>query len=146
MKVSEKELREFILDSGLVSRKDVESAETEAKERKQSMGDILVSRGSLSPDALRRIKAYVLGIPFVNLKDRKIPIDILSLIPEPIARTHSIIAFDKNDGELQVAMLDTEDLPAIDSVRKKTGLKIVFIYWALFQDKINCVYWKMLKQ
>ncbi|MEK9160941.1 MAG: ATPase, T2SS/T4P/T4SS family [Patescibacteria group bacterium] len=125
MKVSEKELKEFILDSGLVSRKDVESAETEGKERKQSLGDILVSRGSLSPDALRRIKAYVLGIPFVNLKDRKIPVDILSLIPEPIARTHSIIAFDKTEGELQVAMLDTEDLPAIDSVRKKTGLKIL---------------------
>ena len=125
MKVSEGELKEFILDSGLVSRKDVESAETEAKERKQSVGDILVSRGSLSEDALRRIKAYVLGIPFVNLKDRKVPVDILALIPEPIARTHNIIAFDKENGELQVAMLDTEDLPAIDSVRKKTGLKIL---------------------
>ncbi|MBP9816905.1 MAG: type II/IV secretion system protein [Candidatus Pacebacteria bacterium] len=125
MKVSEKELKEFILDSGLVSRKDLESAETEATERKQSVGDILVSRGGLSEDALRRIKAYVLGIPFVNLKDRKIPADILSLIPEPIARTHNLIAFEKKGEELQVAMLDTEDLPAIDSVRKKTGLKIL---------------------
>jgi len=125
MKVSEKELKEFILDSGLVSRKDVESAETEGKERKQSVGDILVSRGTLTEDALRRIKAYVLGIPFVNLKDRKVDAEVLSLIPEPIARTHNIIAFDNKNGELQVAMLDTEDLPAIDSVRKNTGLKIL---------------------
>jgi hypothetical protein len=35
----------------------------------------------------------VLGIPFVNLKDIKIPFEILSLIPEPIAHTHSIIGF-----------------------------------------------------
>ncbi len=67
----------------------------------------------------------MLGIPFVNLKDRKIPLEVLSLIPEPIARTHSIVAFRKEGTELEVAMLDTEDLPAIDSVRKTTGLKIL---------------------
>ncbi len=125
MQVSETELKDFILDSGLVSRKDVDAADVEARERKQSLGDILVSQGALSSDALRRIKAYVLGIPFVNLKDLKISFDILSLIPEPIARAHSIIAFKKSESELEVAMLDTEDLPAIDSVRKKTGLKIL---------------------
>src|SRR4051812_28515143 len=120
MQVSESELKEFILDSGLVSRKDVDIADAEAKKKKQSIGDILVSQGILSQDALRRIKAYVLGIPFVNLKDRKISLDVLSLIPEPIARTHSIVAFRKEGQELEVAMLDTEDLQAIDSVRKKT--------------------------
>ena len=118
MQVSESELKEFILDSGLVARKDVEDAAKEAEEKSQSVGDILVSRGTLSPDALRRIKAYVLGIPFVNLKDRKIPLEVLSLIPEPIARTHSIVAFRKNGNDLEVAMLDTEDLASIDSVRK----------------------------
>ena len=125
MHVSEAELKEFILDSGLVSRKDVDDAQTEATARNQSLGDILVSRGQLSEDALRRIKAYVLGIPFVNLKDQKIPLDILSLIPEPIARTHNIIPYKKTDQGLEVAMLDTEDLASIESVRKATGLKIL---------------------
>lgn len=125
MQVSESELKTFILDSGLVARKEVEDAEAEGKKRKQSLGDILVSQGALSSDALRRIKAYVLGIPFVNLKDLKVPFEVLSLIPEPIARTHNIIAFRKEGTELEVAMLDTEDLPAIDSVRKKTGFKIL---------------------
>jgi hypothetical protein len=45
MQVSESELKAFILDSGLVARKEVEAAETEGKERKQSLGDILVSQG-----------------------------------------------------------------------------------------------------
>lgn len=125
MHVSEGELKEFIIDSGLVSRKEVEDAEQEAKARGQTVGDMLVSKGSLSEDALRRIKAYVLGIPFVNLKDRKIPLEVLSLIPEPIARTHNIVAFKKDGDTLEVAMLDTEDLASIDSVRKKTGLKIL---------------------
>lgn len=125
MQVPENELKGFILDSGLVSRKEVEDADVLAKERGQSVGDILVSGGMLSSDALRRIKSYVLGITFVSLKDARISFETLSLIPEPIARAHSIIAFNKREGELEVAMLDTEDLPSIDSVRKKTGLKIL---------------------
>lgn len=125
MHVSETELKEFILDSGLVSRKDVDLAELEAKQKKQSIGDVLMAQGLLTNDSLRRIKAYVLGIPFVNLTDKKIDLSVLSLIPEPIARTHSIVAFKKEGETLEVAMLDTEDLPAIDSVRKKTGLRIL---------------------
>jgi type IV pilus assembly protein PilB len=125
MHVSEGELKEFITDSGLVAKKDIDAADVEAKEKGQSLGDILVSKGSMTEDALRRIQAYVLGIPFTNLKGLHIPADVLALIPEPIARTHNIIAYKKEGDSLEVAMLDAEDLASIDSVRKKTGLKIL---------------------
>jgi len=125
MQIIESDLKKFIIDSGLVARKDIDSAVEESKKSKQSVGDVLVSRGLLTSDALRRIKAYVLGIPFVSLKDLKISEDVLVLIPEPIARTNSIIAYKKTEKGLEVAMLDTQDLAAIDSVRKKTGLRIL---------------------
>lgn len=125
MHVSESELKAFILDSGLVSRKDLDAAEGEASRRRQSVGDILIAQGLLTSDSLRRIKSYVLGIPFVNLKDARLDLTVLSLIPEPIARTHSIVAFKKTESALEVAMLDIEDLKAIDSVRKKINLKIL---------------------
>jgi type IV pilus assembly protein PilB len=125
MHVSEGELKEFIIDSGLVAKKDVDDAALEAEKRGQSLGDILVSRGSITEDALRRIQAYVLGIPFINLKEHRIQADVLSLIPEPIARTHNIIAFKKGEDTLEVAMLDVEDLASIEAVKKKTGLKIL---------------------
>lgn len=66
-----------------------------------------------------------MGIPFISLKNVKIDFEVLTLIPEPVARTHNIIAFKKVDNELEVAMLDTADLPAIDFVRKKVGFKIL---------------------
>ena len=125
MHVSEGELKEFIIDSGLVVKKEIDAASEEAEKKGQSIGEILVSRGSLTEDALRRIQAYVLGIPFVNLREHRVPADVLVLIPEPIARTHNIIAFRKEGDSLEVAMLDVEDLASIDSVRKKTGLKIL---------------------
>ena len=124
MKVDERQLRSFIVDSGLVSRKDVETAEEEANQTNRSLGDVLVSLGKIEENDLRRISAYVLGVPFVDLKQKKIDPDVLSLIPEPIARTNNIVAYNKNEEEVEIAMLDTEDLAAIDNVRKRIGFKV----------------------
>lgn len=125
MVIDDAQLKKFILDSGLVSRADLETIEKKAKTKKQYLGDILVSEGKISDDDLRRTEAYVLGIPFVSLKKERIDFEILSLIPEAIARNHNIVAYKKTDKELEVAMLDTDDLEAIDFVKKKVGLKIL---------------------
>ncbi len=125
MHIEEAQLRDFIIDSGLVSRGDVTVAEKEHDKTGESIGRILVGKGKLTEDDLRRMQAYILGIPFVDLKDQKLPFDVLSLIPEPIARNHNIVAFKKTDTTLEVAMLDTEDLTAIDFIKKKVGLQIL---------------------
>lgn len=125
MHIEEKQLKDFIADSGLVSRADLERAEAEAAKQTTSVGDVLVNQGRLSEDDLRRMQAYILGIPFVNLKGTKIDFETLSLIPEPVARSHNIITFRKEGDGLEVAMLDTDDLEAIDFVKKKVGLRIL---------------------
>lgn len=125
MRIQDAQLKRFVIDSGLVSRKDVDAAEKMATDEDRTLAEALVSNGAISEDDLRRMESYVLGVPFLSLKNVKIPFDILSLIPEPVARTHNIIAFKKSDDSLEVAMLDTADLPAIDFVKKKVGLKIL---------------------
>ncbi len=125
MQTTVEQLKNFILDSGLVSRSVYAGAEVEAEQKDVPPETILVSKGYLSEDDLRRMQAYVLGVPFISLKDEKIPFEVLSLIPEPIARTHNIIAFKKHPKELEVAMLDTADLRSIDFIKKKVGLKIL---------------------
>src|SRR6185369_12182796 len=125
MFIEESQLKDFILDSGLVSKKDLTEAEKLSHTKKSGLGEVLVNQGKISEDDLRKMQAYILGIPFVDLKGQKIDFSILSLIPEPIARNHNIVAFKKTDEGLEVAMLDTDDLHAIDFVKKKVGLKIM---------------------
>jgi len=125
MYIEQGQLKKFILDSGLVSNADVDAAEEEAKKKKSSLGEVLVSQGKIRDDNLRRMQAYVLGIPFVELKLKKIPFETLSLIPEPVARTNNIVAYKKTDDTLEVAMLDVDNLSAIDFVKKKVRLKIL---------------------
>ena len=125
MHIDESELESFMIDSGLVSKKEIGLAKSEAKEKNTSIGKVLVNKGTLTEDDLRRMQAYILGIPFVDLKNQKLDFAVLSLIPEPIARNHNIVAFKKTEDSLEVAMLDTDDLTAIDFVKKKVGLKIL---------------------
>lgn len=124
MRIQDEQLKRFILDAGLITKTDIAAAEKIAKEEKRSLADALIAHGHMTEDDMRRVESYVLGIPFVSLKDLKIDFAILTLIPEPVARTHNIIAYKKNEDSLEIAMLDTADLPAIDFIKKKVGLKI----------------------
>lgn len=125
MRIQDEQLRRFVLDAGLVSKQDVAAAEKAAKDGRRTLAEALIAGGQMTEDDLRRVESYVLGIPFVSLKDDKIDFAVLSLIPEPVARNHNVVAYKQTEGTLEIAMLDTADLPAIDFVKKKTGLKIL---------------------
>lgn len=124
MRIQDKQLKRFVLDAGLITKSDIANAEKIAKDENRTLSEALISHGHMTDDDMRRIESYVLGIPFVSLKDLKIEFEVLTLIPEPVARTHNIIAYKKTEGVLEIAMLDTADLPAIDFIKKKVGLKI----------------------
>lgn len=124
MRIKDEQLKRFILDAGLITKSAIAESEKVAKEEGRTLADAMLAQGVMSEDDLRRVEAYVLGIPFVSLKEMKIDFETLTMIPEPVARTHNIIAYKKSDDTLEVAMLDTADLPAIDFVKKKVRLKI----------------------
>ena len=91
MYIPEEQLQKFLLDAGLVSKQAFDTAKREAAKSSRTIGEVLVSGGTVGEDELRRTYAYILGIPFVDLKKSKIDFETLSLIPEPIARHNNII-------------------------------------------------------
>jgi type IV pilus assembly protein PilB len=125
MKIEQKQFKAFLSDSGLVPEADIKKAEEESKTTGKRLEDVLLFNGKITEEDLMRLKAYILGIPFVSLVEEKIPADVLATIPEPIARTHNIVAFKQAGENLEVAMLDPEDLETIDFIRKKAHLKIL---------------------
>jgi len=125
MRVEAQQLKAFLSDSGLVSDSDIDSAEKKSQKTRKGLGEVLVKDGKISEDDLHRLEAYILGIPYVSLEKEKIDSKVLGLIPEPIARTHNIVAFRKIGSDLEVAMLDPEDLETIDFIKKKSDLRIL---------------------
>ncbi len=125
MQVNEEQLKKYILDAGLVNKESLDDIEKKSIEKKQKFADLILSEGKISEIDLRRMEAFVLGIPYVNLANEKIDFSILSLIPEPLAHKYNIIAYRKSDKGLEVAMLDVDNLSVIDFIKKKSELRIL---------------------
>jgi len=118
MSVEPERLKKFLLEAELVSPKDFDEALKLSQENSQKIEDVLVAQELVTQDRLSKFEAYLLGVPFVNIEQETIPPEILSIIPEKIARAHNIVAFRKMENTVEVAMLDPEDLIAIESVKK----------------------------
>lgn len=125
MFISDNHLKNFILESEIIPADALEAVEKEALATKQKLGELLVQKGLMHEEQLRKTYAYLLGIPFVNLENQYVSREILNIIPEPIARKHNIVAFEMDGRKIKVAMLDPEDLQTIDFIRKKTQSKIL---------------------
>ena len=125
MKIDSSQLKLFILDAGLANKTQLSKAEKEAGKTGETLSDVLVKAGLIKKEEIAKLQAYILGIPFIDLGEDKIPLEILQIIPEPIARKHNIVAFRQSGRNLEVAMLDPDDLQTIEFIKKKANLKIL---------------------
>jgi type IV pilus assembly protein PilB len=125
MVVDEKKLEKLLLDTNIISVDDITAFEKQKKTSGISLSDFVLSGGKVKESELQKLQAYVIGIPYLNLEKEKIDRDVLQLIPEPIARKYNVVAYKKRGTDLEICMLDIDNLPAIDFVKKKTGLRIL---------------------
>lgn len=125
MKVENQRLKDFLLDSDLIEKEKIEQAFVEAEKESKNLADFLLEKDLIQEVDLQKLIAYILGVPFVELEKNIIDPEILQIIPEPIAKKYTIVAFERKGRDLKVAMLHPEDLQTIDFIAKKSGLKII---------------------
>lgn len=125
MQVDDQQLKIFLIDTNLISKEDLEIALNEARNTGSSLESVVLKKELINEGELNKLKAYILGIPYVDLKKSEIDPDVLKIIPEQVARQNNAIAFDKQDNKLKVAMTDPNDLQFLDFISKKTGLEII---------------------
>ena len=124
MRIDNKQLKDFLLDGEILESSEIEAVFEESEKSGRLMGDLLLEKNLVSKDELNKLYAYILGTPFVDLSKETIAPEILKMIPEPIAKKYKIVAFDKSNGDLKVAMLNPGDLQTIEFIKKKTGLSV----------------------
>jgi type IV pilus assembly protein PilB len=125
MRIEMEQLKMFLIDSSILPKEQVEEVVKEAKAAEKDLGSLLLEKKLVKEAELQRMYAYILGIPFVDLSKEAVPIEILQVVPELIAKKYNIVSFQKSGSDLKVAMLNPEDLQTIDFIKKKTGLRII---------------------
>jgi len=124
MKLPIETLKQIVVGSGFVTERDFDEAVQSSSDLGRKVEDVLVFRGLISEDALSKLVAEHTKVPHANIARQIIPDEILSLIPEKMARSYRVVPFGKKEGKLLLAMENPEDFEALEFAKRHSGLKI----------------------
>lgn len=118
---------EALIKNGLISNRDLEVALKAQEKTKERLGNIIIKMGFASSEKMAPFLSEYFQLPFVKLKGlyKEINPEVISLVPEELAHRFSLIPMKLEDNKLTLAMLDPLDIVALDTVRIKTGCKIL---------------------
>jgi type IV pilus assembly protein PilB len=122
--MAKKRLGELLVETGLVSEKDLNRILSEQKFRKGKLGEFIVSQGLATEQEIAQALSLQLGIQMVDLQTTPIDPAAIEVIPEKVARKHLIMPMQLIHKELHLAMADPLSFEALEDVRFASGFAI----------------------
>lgn len=138
MRISDAELKALLTESGKIKPEVIKEAEASHEQSGESLLQSVLKRKLISEPDLLKLYAKHIDVPYVELKNVKIPRDTLIKIPERIARKYQAVLFGEQGSTLQLAMADPEDFQAADFIAKQIGQNIK-IYVASVDDVLHVI-------
>lgn len=123
----DQELLDILISKGIISPQTAGEVKLSAINSGKSVVEILLSKNLVRDDDILSAKAQIYHVPYLTLVGKGISPEILTLIPESVARKYKLIPFDldKKTDKLKVAMADPLDLPLIEFLEQKSGKSLV---------------------
>ncbi|HHY82512.1 MAG TPA: Flp pilus assembly complex ATPase component TadA [Clostridiales bacterium] len=121
---NKKGLGEILLESGIITKTQLEEALTKQKSTGKKLGELLIEDGIINEQQLIEALEYQLKIPYIDFTTYNIQPEVPRLISESLARRHMLIPVSREGNQLTVAMVDPLNLYAIDDVNIATGLSV----------------------
>jgi type IV pilus assembly protein PilB len=127
LRVTEEELRTLLVTRlEVLEAADFEKAKKMAARLGIPLERALTERCRIPLDFLLRQLAESWEVGYLDLKVGQVKLDALRAIPEELARTHTLIPFERSDGQLKVAMWDPRDRKVREELsRRAKGLQVV---------------------
>ncbi len=117
-------LGEKLVERGIIKTAQLEQALGESRKSGLPIKQVLLKLKLVDENVIAQLQAEEMGIPFVELSDYIVDQETLKLIPEALARKHTVIPLFKIGNSLTVAMANPSDIMAIDEVRLKSQHEI----------------------
>ena len=136
-------LGEILVHNGKATESGINEALAQQKTTNDKIGTTLIEMGFIEEDDFTSAYAEQLGYRkadnFILLEADS---DVASLIPEDFARENRVLAVQKSDTTITVAMEDPEDVVAVDSVKRLTNLNpdILVVGPELLEKALDKVY------
>ena len=125
MATSQKKIEDILLKAG-VSQNQLLDAKAEQKKSGKPLVEILKEKKAFSEKDYVKIRASLLGVPFIDLSSLTIEQNILKHIPEEVAKKYQIVCFEinKDTKALKIATTKPEDYVTLEFLQKIIGQEI----------------------
>ena len=126
LQVEQKGIEDVLFDSGKLTKDQLSTVKMESINSGKTVDEILISRNLATKEDIAKSKGQQLGFEYVDPTAKPIPADVLSKIPEPVARRFILIPFqfEPETNILHVAMSDPLDLQVVEFVERKSAARI----------------------
>ena len=115
--MAKKKLGKLLLEVGLITEEQLKHAIEVQNKTGEKLGKVLIKLGYVTESQILEALEFQLGIPHVDLQKYYIDPDVAKLIPEAVAKRHTIIPIKKDEDGILVAMADPLNIFALDDVR-----------------------------
>ena len=115
---------DLLLQQGVVSLEQLSEAEKMAQEAGMSTGDALVKLEYATPEEVTRALAKFNKIPYVDLRNTKVPEMVIELVPESVARENMVLPYEEDEGTLRILIADPFDMETAEKLRFILNRKI----------------------
>ncbi|MBU4056729.1 hypothetical protein KJ695_02365, partial [Patescibacteria group bacterium] len=105
-----------LIDKGLLDSAGAQKAQELAAHQNLPLEQALIKNKIVDEEETVKIKAKLLDIAYIDLKEEFIPIKVLEYIPEEAAAHYKFISFSADDKKIKVALLDPEDARAAEAL------------------------------
>ena len=130
-----KKFGEILVDSGLITSTQLEQALAYGRDKEIKLGLALQELGFINDLAVAKTLSKQLKLPYVDFEKIVVDPKTITLIPELLARKHSLIALGRKPGEILVAFADPLNIHAVDEVRRH--LKDKMVICVAMESRIN---------
>lgn len=119
-----KRLGEMLIAEGLLSEEQLERALAEQRAHGGRIGMTLKDLGFVTEDDIIKVLGRQMGIEYVDLSSMIIDPEVIRMVPEILARRHSVVPLFKKENRLTLAMSDPLNVFAIDDVKRVSGCDV----------------------
>ena len=118
---TQQQVEDDLVQEGVLSPEQLATAKEKAKEAKDSLFGTLVSGKFITNEQLTKAIAQATNMPYVNLSSAQVDPKILDLLAQDIAERYMAVPLGEMQHRLVVAMLDADNVQAVDFLSKKVG-------------------------
>ncbi len=115
-----KSFGEFLVDLGVITPDQLKKASQEQKQGGERLEQTLARKGYAKEEVIYQSLADYFNLPYVDLDTYLIDDKIVKLIPEEVAKRHTLIPLFKIGTTLTVAIDNPLNIVALDEVRNRT--------------------------